>query len=71
MSKIFFVITSILLTWMGGVIPVSAQEHVTSNEDWTVLFNGKDLSGWRSYGEEIAGSAWVVEDGEPLELRGT
>jgi len=32
-------------------------------EGWTVLFNGKDLAGWRSYGEESAGSAWIVEDG--------
>ena len=32
-------------------------------EDWTVLFNGKDLTGWRSYGEESAGSAWIVKDG--------
>lgn len=30
--------------------------------EWTVLFNGKDLEGWRSYGEATAGSAWVVED---------
>jgi hypothetical protein len=63
MSKIIFVIITVLLTWMSSVIPVSAQEHVTSTEDWTVLFNGHDLSGWRSYGEETAGSAWVVVDG--------
>ena len=35
--------------------------------EWTVLFNGKDLTGWRRYGEESAGSAWIVE-GDALVL---
>jgi len=32
-------------------------------EEWTDLFNGEDLDGWRSYGEESAGSNWIVADG--------
>ena len=31
--------------------------------EWTELFNGEDLSGWRSYGEATPRSAWIVEDG--------
>lgn len=31
--------------------------------EWTVLFNGENLDGWRSYGEATPGSAWIVEDG--------
>lgn len=30
--------------------------------EWVALFNGKDLSGWKKYGEE----KWVVENGEIL-----
>jgi len=30
---------------------------------WTVLFNGENLDGWRSYGEATPGSAWNVENG--------
>ena len=32
-------------------------------EEWTVLFNGKNLDGWRSYGEAASKPAWIVEDG--------
>ncbi len=32
-------------------------------EGWTVLFNGEDLDGWRSYGEAGPNPAWTVEDG--------
>ena len=32
-------------------------------EEWTSLFNGRDLSGWHKYGGEDVGSAWKVADG--------
>jgi len=31
--------------------------------EWTVLFNGENLDGWRSYGETAPNPAWMVEDG--------
>lgn len=31
--------------------------------EWQVLFDGKTLDGWHSYGKPAAGTAWVVEDG--------
>ncbi|WP_298355620.1 DUF1080 domain-containing protein [Runella sp.] len=32
-------------------------------EGWKLLFNGKDVTGWRSYGAKGIGSAWLVEEG--------
>lgn len=40
----------------------SATQPVSKNEDWVSLYNGKDLSGWHSYGKDSAGSAWKAED---------
>jgi hypothetical protein len=41
--------------------------QLTSEEKaagWKLLFNGKDLSGWRLYGKQApAGQGWKVEDG--------
>jgi hypothetical protein len=30
---------------------------------WQLLFNGKDLTGWKGYKKDAPGAAWVVEDG--------
>ncbi|NCW12133.1 MAG: DUF1080 domain-containing protein [Chitinophagia bacterium] len=30
---------------------------------WISLFDGKTTKGWHSYGKEVAGAAWKVEDG--------
>ena len=59
-------VVSIGLALLVGCNPEASQEEGMSQEsaeEWTVLFNGKDLAGWRSYGQESAGSAWIVEDG--------
>jgi len=63
MSKKYFVTKTILLACLSGVASISAQEHDMSAHEWTVLFDGKDLSGWRTYGETSAGDTWIVEDG--------
>src|SRR5258708_8935870 len=34
-----------------------------TSEGWKLLFNGKDLVGWHSYLEKVAGKAWQVENG--------
>jgi hypothetical protein len=31
-------------------------------EGWKLLFNGKDVSGWHTYGKTGVGSAWIIED---------
>ena len=56
----------ICLAFLGGCIRQTyLHESVSQNAtgEWTVLFNGNDLKGWRSYGEATPGSAWIVEDG--------
>jgi len=49
---------------------ISAQQK---NEGWQLLFNGKTMNGWHSYGKTTAGSNWKVQDGILLRdtLRGT
>ena len=39
---------------------LSAQEK---KDGWSLLFNGRDVSGWHSYGGKGVGSAWRVEQG--------
>lgn len=39
-----------------------AMSESTAGE-WTTLFNGENLSGWRSYNEDAPNPAWIVEDG--------
>ena len=34
-----------------------------TQQGWKLLFNGKDLVGWHSYLEKVAGKAWQVENG--------
>jgi len=41
------------------LIALLAQSAKPAGEDWTPLFNGKDLNGWTKIGDE----RWVVEDG--------
>lgn len=48
-------VTACLLTSTGS----AGQEP----GDWVRLFNGENLDGWRSYGEAVPRSAWIVADG--------
>lgn len=45
----------------------SASENKLSDkekqEGWKLLFDGKDLEGWHTYGKKIASSAWEAKDG--------
>jgi hypothetical protein len=64
MSKMTACIACLAL--LSGCNSESDQDGSMSQEtedEWTVLFNGKDLAGWRTYGEESAGPAWIVEGG--------
>ncbi|MEM9930504.1 MAG: DUF1080 domain-containing protein [Bacteroidota bacterium] len=36
---------------------------VAPDDGWTDLFNGKDLTGWHTYGKEGVGAAWKIDDG--------
>lgn len=39
-----------------------AGQAVATGKDWTPLFNGRDLGGWKTHGQE----RWVVDQGEIL-----
>lgn len=66
-GRIFFPIAVAALA--AGICPLAqAQQPNTltaqqKQEGWTLLFNGKDLSGWHSYGEQGAGKDWSVHHG--------
>jgi hypothetical protein len=54
------------LALLGGCNPEAGQEEQQAQQaagEWIVLFNGENLDGWRSYGEQTPGSAWIIEDG--------
>ncbi len=54
------------LALLGGCNREASQEERLTQPaavEWTVLFNGENLDGWRSYGEAAPRPAWIVEDG--------
>lgn len=50
-------VTTFLLSFV--LLAPLASPQSSGAGGWTSLFNGKDLSGWKAYGEE----RWAVEDG--------
>lgn len=38
---------------------LTAQEKA---EGWKLLFDGKQIKGWHSYGKKVAGKSWIVDD---------
>ncbi len=54
------------LALLGGCNREASQEERLTQPaavEWTVLFNGENLDGWRSYGEAAPRPAWTVSDG--------
>lgn len=56
----FTILFGLLHFWGQGQNVLSSQEK---KEGWTLLFNGRNTSGWHTYGGGPVGSAWRVEDG--------
>jgi hypothetical protein len=54
--------TTPALADQSGTAPntLTAQERA---EGWRLLFNGRDLAGWRSFGGDAPPSSWTVRDG--------
>ena len=52
-----------LLAACSGEAPQAEGSSQVTAGDWTVLFNGENLDGWRSFGESAPHPAWMVEDG--------
>jgi hypothetical protein len=38
-------------------------ETQTEDEGWISLFDGGTTNGWHTYGKEVVGEAWIIEDG--------
>ena len=62
----------LLLTLLMGTLATQAQmQNALSPQEkkqgWELLFNGKDVSGWHTYGGKGVGTAWKV-DGDALKL---
>jgi hypothetical protein len=53
--------TTLLLSVLAGLTVLHAAAQ-SAEKPWVSLFNGKDLSGWKNYGEE----KWTVDGGEIL-----
>ena len=53
---------SIAAAFALAVLVAAPQLPQRTEEGWTPLFNGKDLTGWKNYGAE----KWTVENGEIL-----
>jgi hypothetical protein len=47
----------------SGIAPRAMSAAAEAPAGWIQLFNGRDLDGWRSYGETAPGAGWIVEDG--------
>jgi hypothetical protein len=56
------IVNRISLTIAGLLVSIVILPMHTTSSAWVSLFNGKDLTGWKSNGEE----KWVVEDGAIL-----
>lgn len=57
---------AVLATLLGGCAREGSVEESapqSAEAEWTVLFNGETLDGWRTYGEAAPRTAWIVEDG--------
>lgn len=61
-------ISLIILVLWSACFPALAQGLNTlspqeKKEGWALLFNGRDVAGWHTYGAKGVGSAWRVEQG--------
>ncbi|MGH8166028.1 MAG: 3-keto-disaccharide hydrolase [Woeseiaceae bacterium] len=53
---------ALMLGCTGDAAPPETGSEPSPGE-WKVLFNGRDLDGWHSYGETTVNPGWIVEDG--------
>ena len=64
LMKAFSIFCALLATFS---VPAAELNQLTAEEKaagWKLLFNGKDLSGWRQYGKQTPpGDGWKVQDG--------
>ncbi|MFD2573768.1 DUF1080 domain-containing protein [Spirosoma soli] len=63
-KRIFLALVTISYSYLTlqaqAINTLSAQEK---KEGWTLLFNGRDVSGWHTYGGKSVGAAWRIDQG--------
>ena len=52
-----------LLAGCEGTPPEAEGATEVGSGEWIELFNGENLDGWRSFGQDSPHPAWIVEDG--------
>src|SRR4030095_3422186 len=70
MKSVFF---AWLMIFMARAALHAAEkvQQTPADAGWKLLFNGKDLTGWRTYGKPAPpGAGWKVEDGVLKKLKG-
>lgn len=68
MRIITLLIPAALLLLTACVTTATASKETASAPaaapgEWQSLFNGKDFTGWHTYGKEGVGAAWKIDDG--------
>jgi len=53
----------VLLAACSDEAPQAEGRSEVTAGDWTVLFNGENLDGWRTFAESAPHPAWIVDDG--------
>ena len=62
--KAFSICCTLLAALCISAAPLNELSAEQKAAGWKLLFNGKDLSGWRQYGKQSPpGTGWKVEDG--------
>ncbi len=59
-------LTGVVLTLVAGLVHAAEPNTLTPDEvaaGWELLFDGKDLAAWRSYGESGLADGWQVDNG--------
>ncbi len=62
LKKAFFI-----TAFMSTVSIVFAQDNILTKKEkadgWKLLFDGKTYDGWHTYGRDVAGKSWKIENG--------
>ena len=67
MYKLVLSLALLMGTWVAQAQTQNALSSQEKKQGWELLFNGKDVSGWHTYGSKGVGTAWKVE-GDALKL---
>ena len=67
MYKLVLSLVLLMGTWVAQAQTQNALSSQEKKQGWELLFNGKDVSGWHTYGGKGVGTAWKVE-GDALKL---